>query len=397
MRACSWYTVTHMGKQKNKRRTLSKWEKQTIGRLKSSAIGDLNDPKFIFLVAIGEGQTKEAKRLIQEGWVNVHDLYPESGNSMTLLQQVAIAGNLDLTRFMVKHGADPDRVGPQGTALHCAGRFGREEVFQYLKTVTNRKHHELALRYLQDGERRPREETEAVHRLTHACLMGQSATVNRLLAKGVDVNLSTIGSHGCCAIHAASKGGHATIVQMLLAAGANPNATSYDGVGPLACAANRNVCRLLLKAGADVNHRDQFGCTPLMSAVNREVFRCLVQAGATLTIVDNLGRGALLSITASIRSRTTAAWPKTIKIDSTFDRELAQTFRELIKAGVSVNDCQPTDQTTALMLVAGMGLYQAAVTLIKAGASVGAKDKAGNTAESYAPIRSPLRKLLGAT
>ncbi len=385
-----------MGKRHAARRARSEWEKRTIRTLaRAGSIGDLTDPRLIFLLAVGEGQLSEARKLVDDGWVGVNDLNPlREADSNTLLQCVAGTGNLDIVKFMVERGADPNRVGPEGTALHWAARQGHERVYAYLRPITDSVHHTLAGRYLQDGERRPREEREKVCRLSQACRMGQMPTVVRLLRLGIGVNASTIGLHGSTALHAACGGGHRKIVDALLEAGADPNAESYDGVTPLAFVAAVDVCRAMLKAGAEVNHRDHVGCTPLMRAVNFDVFSCMVKAGGDMMAVDNVGRCVLLHLATTAKRRTIFDWPKALKADSKLDKGLAAAFRQLTRAGVSVNHRHPADGVTALMLTASLDLREAVAVLLKAGADVGARDKDGKMARDYAKTRSPLRKEL---
>jgi cytohesin len=222
--------------------------------------------------------------------------------------------------------------------------------------------------------------------------MGQLPTVRKLLATGIDVNASTIGHHGGSALHAAAQGGHIEIVNLLLKAGADPDAESYDGVTPLANVANDDVCKALLSAGADVNHRDHGGCTPLIGAIFENVFRRQVRAGAEMTVVDHRGHGVLLHIARTAERRKAWAVPKALKTDSAFDEGLATIFRRLIRAGVSVNDQHHDDGRTALMLTVSLDLRKTTAALLKAGADPLAEDNDGKTAVAYVKTRSPLRK-----
>lgn len=121
-------------------------------------------------------------------------------------------------------------------------------------------------------------------------------------------------------LHLAAAGYRVEIVQRLLAAGADPNATgNHRKSGPLHYAADgytigpdwdakRQVktIGILLAAGADLHAQDKNGATPLHRAVrNRcaEAVRCLLEAGADATqknkpgstpfhlAVQNTGRG----------------------------------------------------------------------------------------------------------
>ncbi len=64
----------------------------------------------------------------------------------------------------------------------------------------------------------------------------------------------------------ASRGGHDTVVQQLLDAGADANAKGEDGWTPLYWASrggHDTVVQQLLNAGADANVKDEYGWTPL--------------------------------------------------------------------------------------------------------------------------------------
>jgi len=98
---------------------------------------------------------------------------------------------------------------------------------------------------------------------------GNVEEVKRLLAAGADVNAMT--KDGMTALMLASKNGHSEVVKLLLAAKANVNAKSPNGGNALgwACAGpvapgpwhqppiDTEVVKLLLAAKADVNAREE--------------------------------------------------------------------------------------------------------------------------------------------
>jgi hypothetical protein len=125
---------------------------------------------------------------------------------------------------------------------------------------------------------------------------------------------------GDTALHLAAAGYRVEIVELLLAAGANPNAaTNHRRSGPLHYAADGFITgpvwnaerqvktiRLLLDKGADIHLQDANGATPLHRAVRTRcaaAVRCLLKAGADPTkrnkpgstpfhlAVQNTGRG----------------------------------------------------------------------------------------------------------
>ena len=98
----------------------------------------------------------------------------------------------------------------------------------------------------------------------------------------------------------AAANGHADVVEILLQAGADPNARRISGAAALKFAAargHRDVVEKLLSAGADPHQADNDGHTALMSAAaynHGEIAKILLLHGATLNAQDNRGRTALI-------------------------------------------------------------------------------------------------------
>lgn len=88
----------------------------------------------------------------------------------------------------------------------------------------------------------------------------------RLLQGGADPNLKVSSQEGYTPLHDAAFGGESEMVSLLLAAGANVNATNYEGLTALNFAANVKVARLLIAAGAD-RTAHVGGETPAESAI----------------------------------------------------------------------------------------------------------------------------------
>ena len=103
-------------------------------------------------------------------------------------------------------------------------------------------------------------------RLVLAARGGDATRVRELLAEGIPPDAEE-SMHGHRALHQAAKSGQVEVVEMLLAAGAEPNGLDGSGMSPLmraSYAAVLPVGERLLAAGADVNARsDPHGETAL--------------------------------------------------------------------------------------------------------------------------------------
>jgi ankyrin repeat protein len=105
-------------------------------------------------------------------------------------------------------------------------------------------------------------------RLSDAAMQGNQDAVRSLLKQKFDVNAPQ--GDGTSALHWAAYRDDLEMVKLLLAAGANPQATTREGaITPLLMACqngNVTIIEALLKAGADVNAVKSNGTTPLMMA-----------------------------------------------------------------------------------------------------------------------------------
>jgi hypothetical protein len=116
---------------------------------------------------------------------------------------------------------------------------------------------------------------------------------------GMDVNLRDKRSRTTALEHAV-RNANREMVQLLLAAGANPNAKDADSETVLMMLdddATSDLVWDLLNAGAEVNLKDNVGNTPLMQVAtlnNLEALKTLLDAGADVNFKNKQGRTALL-------------------------------------------------------------------------------------------------------
>jgi ankyrin repeat protein len=100
-------------------------------------------------------------------------------------------------------------------------------------------------------------------------------------------------------LHYAALFGSSQAVQLLLAAGADPNVTNLQGVTPLIYAAyDFKKAKLLVEGGAKINVTSHIGSTPLIVAAstqsNAATVRYLLEKGADPIATDKIGQDALI-------------------------------------------------------------------------------------------------------
>jgi len=179
----------------------------------------------------------------------------------TALMEAARLGRTDMVEWLIEHGADADRLcgKPRGTALHIALRrqhYGAAQslvIAMYHCAITDEQGatplHTLCVD-LSD------EFTPLQCTLAEACI-----------AKGCP--LDALDHEGATALHYCAINASLSMAEILLAAGANPNAVTTDGyVSPLMIAAlekNPKMAQLLLSYGADMHQRTREGSSPAIA------------------------------------------------------------------------------------------------------------------------------------
>ena len=196
-----------------------------------------------------------------------------------------------------------------------------------------------------------------------------------LLKAGADPD--ALNRYGVRPLSAACTNGSAAMVERLLLAGANPNATLPGGETPLMTAArsgNVDVLRALLARKADVAAREsRRGQTALMWAAshgNAGAIRVLVEAGADLharatgpTAESRTGYAPRDSSYGRNRQRPDAATPLLFAVR----QGQYEAVKALLDLGANVND-QTVDKTSALVVAVAKAHWGLASYLLDRGA-----------------------------
>jgi len=129
--------------------------------------------------------------------------------------------------------------------------------------------------------------------------------VETLIAEGADV--AAADAQGLTPIHVAAERGTQWAVGILLAHGADPATPDSYGATPLHRAANGSIAQMLLEHEAAMNGVDRHGDTPLHRAVGAgriDVADTLLDRGADVAIRNAEGRTALHLAAAAGRAST---------------------------------------------------------------------------------------------
>jgi len=166
--------------------------------------------------------------------------------------------------------------------------------------------------------------------------------VNIKDSDGVSLLASVAGSYANRDSPGAATFDSARIVEMLVDAGANPNARDHSGRTPLFEANDARVVNALLRKGADPNVRDDEGQTALFGRYFADARIALIAAGTDVRVRDRSGRTAL------------------------FFQEEPEAIEALLKAGAALDAVDTNGQTA----VEQMTSEQATTALLAAGAKL---------------------------
>ncbi len=252
------------------------------------------------LYAARDGRLAEARLLLDNG----ADLERREANRMTPLLMALLNNQLEVANLLLDYGAD----------VNVDDFYGRTPLF-------------AAVDYRNIDMNSEREDDPQDNGIDRDRIL---PTIERLIAAGADVNARTkewppekkwlyalndvswVDMTGQTPFIRASAAGDLPVLRLLLAHGADPQLTTYEGTTALMAAAGVNwtvaqtytvseealleTVKLQVSLGADVNASNSMGLTPLLGAANRganAVIRYLAAQGARLDATDAVGRNAL--------------------------------------------------------------------------------------------------------
>ncbi len=230
-------------------------------------------------IAAERGFLAVAEALVQ--WkADLNSRNSKANGEQTPLHRAAMQGLPAMVTFLISKGAEIEAADASGNrALMLAAREGRTDVVVAL---------------LKAGAQVNATNASGATALAFAAGNGNLESIKTLLAANADPNGGKSGPALFNAIN------NPTVMESLLAAGANPNVTNISGqlllLSVIQQGDERNV-ELLIKRGANVNAKNNLRMTPLQMAVWREsipLVSLLLTNGADVNAEGPAGRNALL-------------------------------------------------------------------------------------------------------
>jgi uncharacterized protein len=159
----------------------------------------------------------------------------------TPLHRACSKNHIETVRILLEAGADINQPNETETAVHSAWSIDVLELLRRFGADLN------SIDGCGDWP------------LKAAAENNDAARVSWLLARGAEVDRTSTGE---TALHGAVRNDSREVIDVLLAAGANPNAQDVDGWTPVFAAESEEVIRRLKSAGADFTITDQTGWGP---------------------------------------------------------------------------------------------------------------------------------------
>lgn len=228
-----------------------------------------------------------ARLLVQHGaYVDALGFHDRAGEISPLIF-AAMGGykNVEMVRFLVENGADPDYQSSNGLTPLLAGAMeGADEVcHQLMEMGAQLDLHSAAALGMRDRIRKAlRSDPELVDSrdpylnaqpLFFAAMRDRKEVAALLLSFGADLGADN--REGNTAMHAAAAAGSRRTLEFLIEEGADVNRRNHNIQTPLHWAVEEwntegsEIIKMLIEHGADINARDAGKVTPLGKAVAR--------------------------------------------------------------------------------------------------------------------------------
>lgn len=220
---------------------------------------------------------------------------PHTGwpDNVSLMYWAAWGGYPDLAKLLIAHGVGVHHElaikgnGERGTtSLHEAVAPGPWKDDNALRSNTGKR--EVARILIEDG---------ADYDVYAACGLGDVVRLQALVEADAKVT-TAVGGYGLTPLHWAARAGAIDCAEVLLAHGADVDATNRTQRAPMQLAAEADqpeVIRLLARHGADLNTQDRKGRTPLHRATYEgqvAAAEALLEVGADPMVPNKSGKNA---------------------------------------------------------------------------------------------------------
>lgn len=254
-------------------------------------------------IAAYYGHLEICEKLIELG-LDVNRKRNSHSNDSTALTVAVSRENMDIMRFLISQGADPN-LPLNGSSALCASAFLADE--------NSSKCTEILLDAKADPNHPCSSQCEFTYALEHAAYKGNIETARILLRNGADVNLlSEAGDYGS-ALAAAAYQGNGKLCQLLIEHGADVNADLKVGKygSALAAAASEGyhkICQLLIDHGADINaplyreYPNALAAARDGGKIARPVCRLLINLGARDNVYSHHSQYIVQSLPPAIRT-----------------------------------------------------------------------------------------------